>query len=238
MSAGGRRHVQDCGSGNPVAPAPPEESHTRRQVPKHAAPHLDNDAQATRAEEVPPRPSRQRCRPPPFEKRAASEPRPRMTATPLRQSHLSLGSLTPAEETPRERPVPPPMVKKPLRSGRRHTPAPRSASVDDRHIGIKMVLPPHHWNSVTERREALMSYGIDAYEPRDVLHRNQSNWSIGYGSSTPKTKTLVNSTEGNGNGSEEKLKLVTSPNKLIQRSRRNSSTPRRREYDIISWMPL
>ncbi|KAF8286006.1 hypothetical protein TcBrA4_0029060 [Trypanosoma cruzi] len=230
FSAGGRRHFPDRSCGNPVVPGPPEVHSARRAVPKQMASHLDSAAQAI-YEEKPILYSRQRCKQPPFdEKSPAVVPRPHaLNTSPLKRSHLSLGSLAPKDEPPKERAVPPPMIKKPIRFGRRHTPAPRSRSAEHRRVGIKMVHPLPHWESVTEKHAAFTSYGIDAYAKKDIRHRNQSNWEIGFIPPAPFRRSV--STE------KRKNDAATSLNMSPWRGRRYSCSPRQRDYDIISWTP-
>ncbi|RNF16760.1 uncharacterized protein Tco025E_05051 [Trypanosoma conorhini] len=232
FSASGRRHFPVRSCDNPVAPDPPEVSSARRAVPRQETSHLDSAAQAINEIE-PVHYSRQRCRQPPFNKSPVRVPHPRalVTSSPLRRSHLSLGSLAPIEEPRKERPVPPPLIKKPLRFGRRHTPEPRSVSAEHRRVGIKMVPPPSHWESATERRMAFTNLGVGAYKVNGIQHRNQSNWEIGF--SSPLRLHRCMSTESRGNDS------ATAPNDEVPwRGRRYSSSPRRRTADIISWMPL
>ncbi|ORC90872.1 uncharacterized protein TM35_000072960 [Trypanosoma theileri] len=230
-----RGEADQYDNGNPVTPEEPESLPVRRRTPKQALSHLDNAAQAVK-EESPFRFSRQRCKQPPFEKPEESVSRPRSAPSPLKRSHLSLGSLSPVEEPPKERLIPPPMVKKPLRTGRRHTPAPRSASAKERRIGIRMVSPPHHWDTAANRHESHFIFGVDAYESPDVKYRNQSNWSVGYASSD--STKLSQKSSYNGNMKRYKgQESINHPQEIIRRGRGRSATPRRREYNIISLMP-
>ncbi|KAH9579917.1 hypothetical protein LSM04_004312 [Trypanosoma melophagium] len=232
---GRRRGEAHHKHGNPVAPAAPGTPPGRRSTPKQALSHLDNAAQAVK-EEPPMRFSRQRCKQPPFEKSDESASRPRTAPSPLKRSHLSLGSLSPLEEPPKERLVPPPMVKKPLHTGRRHTPAPRSASAQERRIGIRILPPPHHWDTVANRHESHFAFGVDAYEPPDVRYRNQSNWKIGF--TPPETTKLTRATSCDGNmKSYGKQNGIDHSQDIIKRGRGHSATPKRREYNIISLMP-
>ncbi|RNF12250.1 hypothetical protein TraAM80_00397 [Trypanosoma rangeli] len=228
----GRRHFPDRNRNNPVAPDPPEVSPARRAVSRQETSHLDCAAQAIN-EEAPVHYSRQRCRQPPFSKDPVkmSHPHALTTLSPLRRSRLLLGSLTPMEEPQKERPVPPPMIKKPLRFGRRHTPEPRSVSAEHRRVGIKMVPPPPHWESATERRMAFTNFGVDACRVNGIQHRNQSQWEIGFSSPLRLHRSM--STESNVND-----RTTPPDDEVPRRGRRYSSSPGRRNADIISWMPL
>lgn len=242
QSSRGRRHFARRGERNLIAPDPPITAPCRL-VPQQVASHLSGAAQLMHEEGEDEknncaRFTRQRCREPPFDRTPFGTPRQRHTitgASSLRQSHLSLGSLAPKEERQKERLPPPLMVKKPLRHGRRYVPAPRSMSAECRRVGVKMVPPPSHWESATEKRLARAIYGLDAQGLTYFRHRNQSNWNIGSVTENPLGRAKSLDIE---RGGEAERKRACSTSNTTTSGRRYSSTPRQRRYDIISWRPL
>ncbi|KAG8341382.1 hypothetical protein ERJ75_000725300 [Trypanosoma vivax] len=210
----------------------PETVLRRRATPRAGASHFEGSVSAIRAE-TPVRLSRRQCRQPPGDycspllrsRRACSEPR----------HNLLVGSLVPGKEPEKKRLIPPPMVKKPVRNGRRRASPPRIEE-HERRCGVKMLQPHKHWSSAAERREALAYFGYAATLPGDVSHRNQSNWSIG-GAPTERYKPIE--TEGSLNASRASPIQRSASANCIERpsGRAGSSTPTRREYNIISWLP-
>lgn len=164
--------------------------------------------------------------------------RERDAATPLRHrpqsarhsGHLSLHTLIPKAEPPPERPVPPPMVMTPRRTGIRMFPEKRcSSAVSDRRSGVKVVRPVPHWRSTTERQWDLLELGVGAKEPPPPRYRNQSCIGVGGG---PVYVPKGDATLG-GRGTAQ----PSSPlRKWLGRTR--SATPQRRSYDIITGRPL
>ncbi|EPY30855.1 hypothetical protein STCU_00383 [Strigomonas culicis] len=109
---------------------------------------------------------------------------PTAASTPLRvqtprkalEDHLGCGSLIPKEESPKVRMTPPPMEHKPRTAGLRIFPEKQLPSREAKHGGVKMVPPPAHWKSVTERQSEFLTFGVARTEsPARRLYRNESS---------------------------------------------------------------
>ncbi|AAZ11895.1 uncharacterized protein TEOVI_000675300 [Trypanosoma equiperdum] len=230
---GERRRFFKQPTESPFSPAraQPERRLLRRGSPKCYASSLDSALCVSR-DSSPFRSSIRRCRKPPFNDRSASEPRPSRVPLSGGRGQLNLGDLVPMPKPPKQRLIPPPMEKKPLRTARRRTPLPLSQTTPERRRGVKMFDANEYQNAFDGGQTASLLFNRTPSDVPTAHQRTPSNISA-RSSASVRSDTSEAGVAGQARGRDSPS---TARNSVTRRAR--SMTPTRRNYDIITGLPL